>query len=202
MDLLIGTSNVGKLHEYEALLNGLPVRLLNLRDAGLADMEVAEDATTLEENALLKVKAYSQASGLVTLADDTGLFVDALDGAPGVYPARYGGPGLTMQQRRQKLLGELQGVPDLQRTARFKCVIALADPRTEKHHTVAGMCEGHIAQVESEGGSGFGYDALFMPEGYAVTWGHVPLQEKNRISHRGQAARLMVPILQSMIATK
>lgn len=199
MDLLIGSSNAGKLHEYEALLNELPLRLLNLRDVGLADMEVAEDATTLEENALLKVKAYSQASGLVTLADDTGLFVDALNGEPGVYPARYGGPGLTMQERRQKLLGELEGIPDPQRTARFVCVIALAHPQTEDHHTVRGVCEGRIAQAESEGGSGFGYDALFIPQGYSLTWAHVPLEEKNRISHRGQAARLIVPILSSII---
>lgn len=200
MDLLIGTSNAGKLREYEALLKSLSLRLLSLSDVGLADMDVAEDATTLEENALLKVQAYSQASQLPTLADDTGLFVDALGGAPGVYPARYGGPGLTMQQRRQKLLGELAAVPEPQRTARFRCVIALADPRTGAEHTVVGACEGRIALAESEGGSGFGYDALFMPTGYTVTWGHVPLEEKNRISHRGQAAQLIVPILQRLIA--
>ena len=103
MYLLIGTGNTGKFDEYRTLLRGQPIHVLSLQDVGLADMEVAENATTLEENALLKVKAYSQASGLMTLADDTGLFVDALDGAPGVYPARYGGPDLTMQQRRQKL---------------------------------------------------------------------------------------------------
>lgn len=198
MYLLIGTGNTGKFDEYRTLLRGQPIHVLSLQDVGLADMKVAEDATTLEENALLKVKAYSQASGLMTLADDTGLFVDALDGAPGVYPARYGGPGLTMQQRRQKLLGELQGVPDPQRTARFVCVIALADPLTEEHHSVRGVCEGGIAQAESEGGSGFGYDALFIPQGYSVTWAHVPLEEKNRISHRGQAARLIMPLLWSI----
>src|SRR5262245_37468614 len=151
MDLLIGTSNPGKLHEFEVLLGELPLKLLTLKDVGLGDMEVEESATTLEENAGLKVRAYSQASGLVTLADDTGLMVDAIGGAPGVYPARYGGPGLTMQQRRQKLLGELAGVPDEQRTARFVCVIALADPRDGATTTVRGVCEGRIAQAEDEG---------------------------------------------------
>ncbi len=199
MDLLIGTSNPGKLHEFEVLLGELPLKLLTLKDVGLGDMDVEESATTLEENASLKVRAYSQASGLATLADDTGLMVDALGGAPGVYPARYGGPGLTMQQRRQKLLGELVGVPDEQRTARFACVIALADPRNDMLTTVRGVCEGRIAQVEDEGGSGFGYDALFIPQGYDIPWSRVPMEEKNRISHRGRAAQLIVPVLEKLI---
>ncbi|MBL8119821.1 MAG: non-canonical purine NTP pyrophosphatase [Anaerolineae bacterium] len=199
MDLLIGTGNAGKLHEYEELLSGLPVRLLGLKDVGLGDMEVAEDATTLEENASLKVQAYSQASGLITLADDTGLFVDALGGEPGVYPARYGGPGLSAQQRRQKLLAALDGRVEAERSARFICVIALANPRTGRTETVRGVCEGRIALAESDGGSGFGYDAVFIPQGYDITWAHVPLAAKNAISHRGQAARLIIPIVQRLI---
>jgi XTP/dITP diphosphohydrolase len=199
MDLLIGTSNEGKLREYQELLVELDARLLNLTDVGLADMQVAEDAATLEENAGQKARAYARASGLVTLADDTGLFVDALGGAPGVYPARYGGPGLTMQQRRQKLLSELEGVPDEQRTARFKCVIAIADPLSETVTTVSGDCEGKVAQTESEGASGFGYDALFIPAGYDLPWSQVPRAEKSAISHRGQAARRALKVLQKMI---
>jgi XTP/dITP diphosphohydrolase len=199
MDLLIGTSNTGKLGEYQMLLGSVPLRLLSLKDVGLGHMDVAEDATTLEENARLKVVAYSQASGLVTLADDTGLFVDALGGAPGVYPARYGGPGLTMAQRRQKLLGELNGVPDEWRTAEFQCIIAVADPVNGADYHVKGICPGHIAQEEREGGSGFGYDALFIPQGYDLPWSLVPMDEKNRISHRGQAAKLIVPILEKII---
>jgi XTP/dITP diphosphohydrolase len=202
MDLLIGTSNPGKLHEYDVLLAGLPLRLLNLRDVGLADMEVEESATTLEENAGLKACAYSQASGLVTLADDTGLMVDALDGAPGVYPARYGGPGLTMQQRRQKLLGELVGVPDERRTARFACVIVIVEPQSGEMRTVRGVCEGCIAQSEEEGDSGFGYDALFIPRGFDVPWSRVPMEEKNLISHRGQAVRLILPVLAKIAESK
>ena len=158
-----------------------------------------EDATTLDGNASAKVRAYSSASSLLTLADDTGLFVDALNGDPGVYPARYGGPGLTMAQRRAKLLGELNGVPDEQRTARFECVIALADPHTGEITTVKGVCKGRIASQEHEGGSGFGYDAIFIPDGYDTTWSLVPMEEKNRISHRGKAARLIVPVIEKII---
>src|SRR5690606_556572 len=125
MDLLIATSNPGKVREYRTLLADVPANLLGLNDVGLGDMDVEESGDTLEANASIKAQAYAQVSGLLTLADDTGLFVDALDGRPGVYPARYGGPGLTMQQRRQKLLAELGDTPDAQRTARFVCVIAL-----------------------------------------------------------------------------
>lgn len=200
MDLLIGTGNAGKLGEFQELLDGVDLRLLSLKDVGLGDMDVAEDATTLEENAELKVKAYSQASGIVTLADDTGLFVDALDGRPGIYPARYGGPGLTQQQRRHKLLGELEGVPVEKRTARFACVIAVANPLSGETISVRGVCEGQIALVEEEGGSGFGYDAVFIPRGYTTTFSSIPLAEKNRISHRGLAAAMIIPILQRMAA--
>lgn len=200
MDLLIGTGNAGKLGEFQELLVGVDVRLLTLKDVGLGDMEVAEDATTLEDNAELKVKAYSMASGLVTVADDTGLYVDALDGAPGIYPARYGGPGLTPQQRRQRLLSELQGVPPEKRTARFICVIAIANPRTGELTHVRGVCEGHIALEEDLGVNGFGYDPVFIPQGYTMAFSRLSAEEKNRISHRGLAAVQMIPILQRMVA--
>jgi XTP/dITP diphosphohydrolase len=197
MKLLIATSNPGKVREYEILLAGAPVQLLSLTDIGLGEMEVEESGTTLENNARIKAAAYAQASGLLALADDTGLFVDALDGRPGVYPARYGGPGLTMPQRRAKLLGELANVPDEKRTARFACVIALAADNWLE--MVRGTCEGRIAQAEdSEGREGFGYDPIFIPQGYDVPWSQVPLDEKNRISHRGQAARQAVLILERL----
>jgi XTP/dITP diphosphohydrolase len=200
MDLLIGTGNAGKLVEFQELLVGVDVRLLTLKDVGLGDMEVAEDATTLEDNAELKVKAYSQASGIVTVADDTGLYVDALDGAPGIYPARYGGPGLTPQQRRQKLLRDLQGVPPEKRTARFACVIAVANPRTGELTHVRGVCEGRIALEEDLGVNGFGYDPVFIPQGYTAAFSRLSAEEKNRISHRGLAAVQIIPILQRMVA--
>jgi XTP/dITP diphosphohydrolase len=198
MDILIGTGNAGKLREYHELLAGLPVRLLSLHDTGLAGMDVAEDDTTLEANAGAKAAAYAQASGLVTLADDTGLFVAALGGDPGVYPARYGGPGLTMAQRRQKLLSALGDTPITERTAYFACVIALAQPDSEVMTAVKGICEGRIALAEDAGGSGFGYDAIFIPTGYDIPWSSVTPEEKNRISHRGQAARQMIPVLDQL----
>ncbi len=199
MNLLIATTNAGKIREYQTLLAELPFTLLSLNDVGLGDMDVEESADTLEANATLKASAYAQASALYALADDTGLFVDALDGRPGVYPARYGGPGLTMPQRRARLLGELGNIPAAQRTARFRCVIALGHPHNETVQTVSGTCEGHIALEESEGGEGFGYDALFIPQGYTITWSHVPLDEKNRISHRGQAVHQVIPLLRDLL---
>ena len=197
MELLIATSNPGKVREYQMLLQGMDVMLVSLADVDLGDMDVEEDGTTLEANASIKARAYVQASGLVTLADDTGLFVDALGGAPGVYPARYGGPDLTMQQRRQKLLGELGNSEN--RSARFECVIALAQPNSEKVQTAKGVCPGHIALEETEGDSGFGYDSIFIAEGYDATWSRIPLAEKNRISHRGQAVQKVVPLLQALL---
>jgi XTP/dITP diphosphohydrolase len=199
MDLLIATTNAGKLHEYESLLADVPLRLLTLKDVGLDTMMVEENATTVEENAEIKAQAYVRASGLLTLADDTGLLIDALGGAPGVYPARYGGEGLTMAQRRQKVLGELAGVPDEQRTARFVCVIVLADPQTMTTTRVKGVCEGRIAQVDDEGGHGFGYDAVFIPQGYDTPWSRMALEDKNRLSHRGQAARQIIPVLERFV---
>jgi XTP/dITP diphosphohydrolase len=199
MDLLIATSNPGKREEIRELLGSLPVRLLTLKDVGLDHMDVAEDATTVEGNARLKAAAYVEASRLLTLADDTGLFVEALGGAPGVYPARYGGPGLTMADRRRKLLGELAGVPDERRGARFECVMVLGNPATGETQEVRGICEGRIAQAEMNGETGFGYDPVFIPNGYDQSFAQLPAEVKNRISHRGHAASQMLPILQKIV---
>jgi XTP/dITP diphosphohydrolase len=163
-------------------------------------MEVAEDATTLEDNARLKAEAYARASGRITLADDTGLEVDALNGEPGIYPARYGGPGLTMEQRRRKLLDGLAGVPDEQRTAHFICVLAIANPQTGRTQTVRAVCDGWIASIEDTGGSGFGYDPVFIPAGYSIPFSQMPAEEKNRVSHRGRAAMLAADVLKRMAA--
>jgi non-canonical purine NTP pyrophosphatase (RdgB/HAM1 family) len=194
MDILIGTSNPGKLGEFEALLAGLDARLLSLRDVGLDGMDVPEDATTLEANATHKARVYAEASGLVTLADDTGLFVEALGGAPGIYPARYGGPGLTMAERRGKLLAALAevGAGDGARAARFECVIALCRPQMGEVITVRGICPGRIALEEARGESGFGYDPLFIPDGYTESFSQLPEAVKNQISHRGRAAQMIV----------
>jgi XTP/dITP diphosphohydrolase len=203
MDILIGTSNPGKLGEFEALLAGLDARLLSLGDVGLGGLDVPEDATTLEANAAHKARVYAEASGLMTLADDTGLFVEALGGAPGIYPARYGGPGLTMAERRGKLLAALAeaGAGEGARTARFECVIALCRPQTGEVITVRGICPGRIALEEAHGENGFGYDPVFIPDGYTESFSQLPEAVKNQISHRGRAAQMMVAELRRLAGT-
>lgn len=199
MDLLIATGNEGKLREYQVLLASAPVRCLNLRDIGLGDMDVEETGDTFQFNAELKARAYAEASGLLTLADDSGLVVDALGGRPGVYSARYGGEHLTMHERRLKLLSELEKIPDEQRSGRFVCVISVANPQDKQVYSVTGICEGHVARVEDGGPEGFGYDCIFIPTGYTVPGSRIPLAEKNHVSHRGDAARKIIPILENIV---
>lgn len=200
MDLLIGTSNPGKLNELRELLAGVPLRLFDLRAVGLAQLNVEETGDTLEDNARLKSQAYAQASGMLTMADDTGLYIDALGGAPGIYPARYGGPELTMADRRQKVLRELSGVPDEQRTARFVAVIALTDPLRGETMVVRGECPGRIAQEERLGEHGFGYDPIFVPDGHELPFSLLTPDVKNQISHRARAAQRIRPILAALAA--
>lgn len=201
MQILIATGNKGKLKEFQLLLANAPVKLVLPTDIGLDAFDVEETGSTLGENAMLKARAYAEASGLYALSDDTGLYVDALDGRPGIYPARYGGPGLDAGGRRQKLLGELTDVPDEKRTARFECVIALANPKTLDSITVTGVCPGRIA-TEERGLHGFGYDPIFVPDGYTETLAELADKDealKNEISHRGDAARKMIPMLIELV---
>ncbi len=193
----MSTSNPGKLREYAVLLAGLGVNLLSPRDVGLAGLEVEEPFETFAENAAHKARAYAQASGLLAFADDSGVEVDALGGRPGVYSARYGGP--TDHDRNMKLLGELASVPDGQRTARFVCIAAAADPRRDRVETAAGTIEGVIAQQVGEQLNGFGYDAVFIPDGYDRVFSALPMEEKNRISHRGRAVRALLPALRRLL---
>ncbi|MEK7217010.1 MAG: XTP/dITP diphosphatase [Chloroflexota bacterium] len=186
--LLIATSNPGKLREFAQLLGDIPFQLVSLRDEGV-DLEIEESADTFEANARLKAEAYAHVSGLLTLADDSGLAVDALGGAPGVFSARYGGPSLTDPERVTLLLRNLNGVPDAQRTARFVCVIALASPEATIH-TVRGEVEGLITH-EPRGEGGFGYDPVFLVPSLGLTTAELPPEQKNRLSHRGRAARAM-----------
>lgn len=198
MDLLIGTSNSGKLREISALLADLPIRLLSLRDVGLESLEIEEPFETFEENAIHKAKIYAQTSGLLAFADDSGLQVDALDGRPGVYSARYGGP--TDRDRYQKLLGELAAVPPDRRTARFVCIAAVTDPAWQPIDTARGVVEGRIARAPQEGDGGFGYDPIFIPDGYVTSFAMLPRAEKNRISHRGRAVSGLIPALRRRLA--
>jgi XTP/dITP diphosphohydrolase len=194
--LLVATRNQGKMREYRELLRGVPLELVSLDDLGIPD-EVAETGQTFAENAWLKASAYARRSGLLTLSDDSGLEVDALGGAPGVLSARYGGEAyVTDQDRVRLLLRNLEGVPWERRTARFRCVIAICGPE-RRVASVVGSVAGMI-QYEPEGDDGFGYDPVFHLPSYGQTLAQIPLAEKNRISHRGDATRQAVPVLRNL----
>jgi XTP/dITP diphosphohydrolase len=200
--LLVATYNPGKVREYEELLAGLPVRLEITFPAqeGL-NLDVEETGQTFEENAQLKAHAFAQASGLLTLADDSGLEVDALDGAPGVRSARYAGPGASDIDRYRKLLDELADVPEEARSARFRCVIALAEA-DGTIRTAEGTCEGRIG-FAPRGEHGFGYDPVFVVSGYGErTMAELPPDLKNEISHRARAAVAIQPILVKLLVSK
>ncbi len=194
MRLLIATHNRGKLIEYEKLLAGLPFELVTLDDVGIRD-DVAETGTTFAENARIKAIAYARQSQLLTLADDSGLEVDALGGEPGVHSKRYAGEGKSDAERIVFLLKKLERVPG-KRTARFRCAIAIASPRGELWET-DGTCEGEIIATP-RGTHGFGYDPIFKIAGREVTMAELPTIEKNKISHRAKAAEKARKILERL----
>ena len=185
MKLLIATHNQGKKREFAALFAGLDLELVTLDEVGI-HWAVVEDGADYATNALRKARGYADATGLLTLADDSGLEVDALGGAPGVHTARYGGEGLSDGERYLLLLRQLEGVPEAERTARFRCIIALAWP-DGRAELVEGTCEGYIAR-EPRGKGGFGYDPVFYVPEYGCTMAELPAEIKNRISHRARAA--------------
>jgi XTP/dITP diphosphohydrolase len=198
--LLVATNNPGKIREYEDLLADLLVSLEITFPAqeGLA-LEVDESGETFQENARIKALAYARESGLLTLADDSGLEVDALGGAPGVSSARYAGPGASDVDRYRKLLGVLAAVPAGQRSARFRCVVAIAEPDGTLH-TADGTCEGEIG-FAPRGDHGFGYDPIFIVAGYGgQTMAELLPQVKNEISHRARAVAAIRPVLARMIS--
>lgn len=196
MDLLIGTSNPGKLREYGEMLASLPIRVLSLRDVGLGSLDIEEPYETFAENATHKARFYARAAGLTTLADDSGLMVDALGGRPGVFSARYGGP--TDRDRYMKLLGELGDAPREQRAARFMCVVCAAKADGETI-SAQGAVEGRIAFEPGDERGGFGYDAVFIPQGYEMVFSAIPSEEKHRLSHRGIALRNLMPALEKWL---
>ena len=183
--LLVATHNRGKILEYRALLSDLPLAVTWLDEQGIAE-DVEETGATFVANASLKAAAYAQLTGLWTWADDSGLEVDALDGRPGVYSARYGGPGLSDADRYRRLLAELAAIAPEQRTARFRCVIALAIPGGPIY-TAEAAVEGLIVD-EPRGAHGFGYDPVFFIPDQQRTMAELEPAIKNRISHRGRAA--------------
>lgn len=189
-ELVFASSNAGKIKELQALL-GEAWRVKSARDFPHIP-EVVEDAPTFEGNAAKKAHAFARATGLWALADDSGLVVDALDGRPGVYSARY---APTESERIDKLLGEMKAVPAERRTARFRCVLCLASPGGEERFTT-GACEGVIG-FERKGVHGFGYDPVFvLPSG--KTMSELSRDEKSALSHRGHAFRAMLPHLAAL----
>jgi XTP/dITP diphosphohydrolase len=183
--VLLGTSNAHKLAELRAILGDLPLTLLSLSDmAPLPD--VAETGTTFAENAILKATAYASASGLLTLADDSGLEIDALRGEPGVYSARWAGVDTPYSERFRIILERMAQTPPERRTARFRCVIAIAGS-DGLLATAEGVLEGMIAPAP-QGAGGFGYDPIFYLPAYGKTVAELPAEVKNRISHRALAA--------------
>jgi XTP/dITP diphosphohydrolase len=183
--LLVATHNQGKVREYRDLLAGLPLEVTYL-DAESIRFEVDETGSTFEKNAILKATAYASASGLWTWADDSGLEVAALGGAPGVYSARYAGDGASDADRYRKLLDALAGVPWDRRSARFCCVVALMTP-PDKTYTTHGECAGIIA-FGPAGSNGFGFDPVFYLPEHGCTMAQLAPEVKNQISHRARAA--------------
>ena len=184
MQLLVATRNKHKLKEIAAILEELKLDLRSAADIpGLAD--VVEDAATVRDNAIKKAVETAKFAKMLTIADDTGLEVDALNGEPGVRSARYAGDDASYFENNKKLLANLQGVPAEKRTARFRCVIAIADEKGLVE-CVEGICNGAII-ADEKGGGGFGYDPLFIADGQVKTFAEISPDVKNRISHRGKA---------------
>ena len=193
MDLIFATHNRHKVSEVQAMLPaGIHVR--SLSDLG-CDEDIPETADTLQGNALQKAQFVHERYHCNCFADDTGLEIDALDGRPGVYSARYAGEGCSFDDNVRKVLAELENVPLAQRTARFRTVVALIlDGRT---YFFEGKVEG-LMTLERHGVEGFGYDPIFLPEGYGQTFAEMDASEKNRISHRGRAMAQMVGFLERL----
>jgi XTP/dITP diphosphohydrolase len=194
--ILVASNNAGKLRELLPILSPLPVEVLTPRDVGLT-LDVEETGATYRENAELKAVAFARASGLLTLADDSGLEVEALGGAPGVYSARYAGEGATDADRRKKLVEAARPFP-APRAAHFRCVIAIALSPAEVHF-FEGRCAGEIV-LEERGAGGFGYDPIFFMPERGATMAELPEAVKNQISHRARAAQTAFPFLQNLLA--
>src|ERR1041384_4170426 len=196
--LLIATRNRGKLKEIKKLLDHLPVKIIDLSQYPLIET-VEESGDTFADNASLKASGYARQAGVLTLADDSGLMVDALDGRPGVHSARYAGEGASDGEKTEKLLQALEGVPQSQRGAQFVSVIAIAQSEGKIVNLSVGECKGQIAS-EPRGDRGFGYDPIFIPEGFMVTFGQLAAHEKNRISHRARALIKAAAFLRALTA--
>ncbi|NLY52937.1 MAG: XTP/dITP diphosphatase [Firmicutes bacterium] len=194
--MVIASRNEHKVEEIRKLLAGLAVDVLSLGDYPDAP-EIDEDGATFQANALKKARVISQFTGLVALADDSGLEVDSLDGKPGVWSARFAGESASDAENNRKLLRCMADVPPGERKAQFRCVIALVSPKGAER-LVEGICSGVIVE-EERGSGGFGYDPLFLVPHLGKTFAELSTEEKNRISHRGKALQQVLPIVREWL---
>ena len=192
--VIFATSNEGKMKEVRSILQDLNVEVLSMKEAGIK-IEVVEDGTTFEENAMIKATEIQKACGEIVLADDSGLEVDYLNKEPGIYSARYMGEDTSYAIKNQNLIERLEGVEDAKRTARFVCAIAAAFPDGTTEVT-RGTIEGRIG-YEEKGSNGFGYDPIFYVPEYGCTTAELSLEQKNEASHRGKALRLMKEVMKA-----
>jgi len=198
MNIAAATGNKNKIKEIREKLSGLKwINVLSLTELGI-DPEIEEDADTFTGNALIKAREICRLTGMASIADDSGLVVDALNGKPGVYSARYGGPGASDMDRYQLLLKEMKSVPQGSRSARFVCAIAIVLP-DGREYTAEGICEGVIS-LEPAGDRGFGYDPVFLLPEKGRTMAQLSMEEKNSISHRGRALEKAAAILKEITA--
>ncbi|PKM85248.1 MAG: non-canonical purine NTP pyrophosphatase, RdgB/HAM1 family [Firmicutes bacterium HGW-Firmicutes-11] len=185
MNMIAATQNPHKIKEIDAITKSFGLTVIGRSDAGVAEFDIIEDGTTFEENSLIKAMAIHKETGAVTIADDSGIEVDELNGMPGIHSARFAGEDGNDKRNNQKLLRLLEGVPRERRTGRFVSVITVVF--SEDDILVArGECEGHILH-EERGAGGFGYDPLFVPDGYDKSFGEMGVGVKNQISHRARA---------------
>ena len=191
--LIFATGNEHKMVEIREILGELPVEILSMKDVGIK-ADIVENGNTFEENALIKAKEVCKLAGEMVLADDSGLEIDYLNGEPGIYSARYTGEDTSYRIKNQNLIDRLEGVPDEKRTARFVCAIAAAFP-DGRSFVVRGTIEGIIG-YEERGTNGFGYDPIFYLPERGVSTAEIPPEEKNSISHRGNALRKMKELLE------
>ena len=197
--LLVATTNQGKFAEVKDFLRQLPLEVLSLSDFATSP-KIIEDGATFEENALKKARALAEYSGYLTLADDSGLEVDALNGAPGIYSARYCGEEGNDKKNNEKLMHELREISEEKRTGRFVCALALCAPKSHgmKEWTVRDSCEGRIS-FELKGENGFGYDPLFFYPSLGKTFGEIDRAIKATVSHRGKALKKLAEMLPSLV---
>ncbi|MGN1349583.1 MAG: XTP/dITP diphosphatase [Anaerovoracaceae bacterium] len=198
--IVAATGNAHKLAEIEAITAQFGLKVITKAQAGAGDLDVEETGTTFEENSLLKAEAIMKATGLPAIADDSGLETDALNGAPGVYSARFSGEDATDASNNEKLLQMMADVPDAERGARFVSVVTLCYPDGTVL-AARGECPGTILR-ELRGDGGFGYDPLFLPEGFDRTYAQITAEEKNSISHRARALQGLKEQLEMYIADK